>query len=308
MPKPNFFIVGAPKCGTTALSEYLRGHPNVFMCHPKEPFYFATDFPEYASAYVKTEKQYVELFSKANENQYMIGEASAIYLYSEKAIQNIREFAPEAKIIVMLRNPVELVSSMHSQLLYSRDEDVIEIQKAWELSSERKQGLKIPKLCRDRKSLYYDEIAKLGSQLERLMEIFPKEQIEIIFSEDFFKNTKAVYQEVLSYLGLPDDERTDFPKVNQNKHHKLGWLANVTQHPPKELTNMIMKLKKKIGLEHIGVLRILRKINKSEIQRQPLSDKFKMKLIQTYYNEVVKLSRLTGRDLNHWVDYKCESH
>jgi len=248
MPKPNFFIVGAPRCGTTALSEYLRGHPNVFMCHPKEPFYFATDFPQYASSNVKTEKQYVELFSKANENQYMIGEASAIYLYSEKAMQNIRKFAPEAKIIVMLRNPVDLVSSMHSQLLYSRDEDVIEIQNAWELSSERKQGLKIPKLCRDRKILYYDEIAKLGSQLERLMKIFPNKQIKIIFSEDFFKNTKDVYQEVLNHLGLPDDERADFQKINQNKHHKLGWLANVTQHPPKKLINMIMKLKKKIGI------------------------------------------------------------
>jgi len=308
MPKPNFFIVGAPKSGTTALSEYLREHPNVFMCHPKEPFYFATDFPKYASSHVKTEEQYVELFNKANKDQYMIGEASAIYLYSEQAIQNIRVFSPEAKIIVMLRNPVDLVYSMHSQLLYSRDEDVIEIQKAWELTSERKQGLRIPKLCRDRKSLYYDEVAKLGSQLERLMKIFPNEQIKIIFAEDFFNNTKAVYQDVLEYLGVLDDKRTDFPKINQNKHHRLGWLANVTQHPPKKLTNMMMKLKRIIGLEHIGILRTLRKINRSEIPRQALPDKFKIKLTQAYYDEVVKLSRLTGRDLSHWVEYKCESH
>ena len=63
MTRPNFFIVGAPKCGTTALSEYLREHPNAFLCQPKEPHYFATDFPTHR--YVTKEEAYLKLFREA---------------------------------------------------------------------------------------------------------------------------------------------------------------------------------------------------------------------------------------------------
>ncbi len=301
MPKPNFFIVGAPKCGTTALSEYLREHPNIFMCSPKEPFYFATDFPKYACAFVETEDEYLTLFNKATKYQCMIGEASAIYLYSEKAIQNIRIFASDAKIIVMLRNPIELVYSVHSQLLFSRDEDEKDFMKAWGLIDQRKKGIKIPKKCRDRKALYYDEIAKLGEQLERLMSVFPKEQIKIIFSEDFFKNTNYIYKEILTYLGLPDIHRRNFPRINQNKHHKFEWLANFTQRPPKKLFNIALGIKKAIDIERLGVMDALQKVNVTETPRQPLPGNFKMQLIQEYHDDIVKLSRLTGRDLNHWM-------
>ena len=74
MRKPNFFIVGAPKCGTTALSEYLREHPQVFMSRPKEPHHFATDMPRYR--FTKNEADYLDLFSGADDSHTAIGEAS----------------------------------------------------------------------------------------------------------------------------------------------------------------------------------------------------------------------------------------
>ena len=114
---PNLFILGAPKCGTTSLYTYLREHPNIFFSHIKGPHYFATDFENYRS--VKTKVDYANLFSEANAQHSIIGEASVLYLYSENAIKGIYNDNPNAKLIIMLRNPIEVVQSWHAQMLWS---------------------------------------------------------------------------------------------------------------------------------------------------------------------------------------------
>ena len=123
MKKPNFFIVGAPRCGTTALSEYLRGHPNVFFSQPKEIGFFATDFP--GSRVITRFEDYMALFNDVQPDHLRVGEGSVWYMYSREAARNIHEYNPKAKLIVMLRNPVDLVHSLHSQLLLSIDEIVL---------------------------------------------------------------------------------------------------------------------------------------------------------------------------------------
>jgi len=298
MPKPNFFIIGAPKCGTTALSEYLKDHPNVFISPSKEPHYFSPDIPKYRLA--NSIEEYLHLFDNATDKHTMIGEASVFYLYSKKAAQLIKEFNPAAKIIIMLRNPIDLVHSMHSQLLYTRDEDIEDFAKAWSFIEKRKMGESIPKYCRDRKLLFYDEIAKLGEQLERIYNVFPEQQIEIIFSEDFFNDTEAVYKEVLEFLNLPYDGRTDFPKINKNKQHKLSKLADFTQRPPEWLVNIVLNIKNAIGLKRIKILQSLRNINSVETIRAPIDASTKLLLINNYRDDIVRLSELTGKDLNHW--------
>ena len=72
--RPNFFIVGAPKCGTTALSHYLRQHPRIFFSLPKEPHYFATDLPRYRM--VTHEPAYLEYFRGAGPQHTAVGEGS----------------------------------------------------------------------------------------------------------------------------------------------------------------------------------------------------------------------------------------
>jgi len=300
MKRPNFFIVGAPKCGTTALSEYLREHKNVFMCTPKEPHFFASDLPEIRAA--ETEEEYLRLFEEATTEHLAIGEASVWYLYSSEAIKNIKKFNPDSKIIVMLRNPVDLVYSMYSQHLYSMNENENDFKIAWDLSNERKKGLNKPKDCRNIKLIIYAEIAKLGHQVENLMNVFPPEQVKIIFSEDFFANTRSVYKDVLDFLNIPDDQKDDFPVINQNKHHKIGWIGRFTQRPPEKLVNILLSAKKLIGIERIGVLSALRKMNKKKQQRTPLSEKLKEQIIFEYSSDIEKLSLLTNRNLNHWLD------
>lgn len=302
MPVPNFFIVGAPKCGTTALSEYLREHPNVFMCKPKEPHYFATDLPGYR--FVTSEKEYIGLFDEALKIHKIIGEASVYYMYSKLAISEIYKFNPNARIIVMLRNPIQVVHSLHMQLLYNMDENEVDFEKAWDLIPLRKNGKNAPKNVRDIKILYYDEIAKMGEQLERLLNIFPKEHVKIIFFEEFVNNTRAVYKEVLKFLDLPDDNRKKFPKINQNKRNRLKWLANFTQRPPILLVNFSNKIKVMFNLKYIGfkyILTALRKVNMVTEPRKPMSIDLKIKILKEYKDDILELELLTGKNLTSWL-------
>lgn len=297
---PNFFIIGAPKCGTTALSEYLRDHKNIFVSMPKEVHYFCTDFPKYRA--VNTESGYLQLFKNTTKEHLAIGEASVFYLYSSTAIFNINEFNNSSKIIVMFRNPIELAYSMHSQLVYSRDEDEVDFCTAWHLIELRKKGKRIPEKCREPKLLYYDELAKLGEQLKRVLNVIPRERIMIIFFEDFVSDTKRVYNDVLNFLEVPNDNRSDFPRINKNKYHKLSWLGSLTQRPPKKLVDLVLKIKRVLGIEKLGILRLLRGFNLRQVNRSPLSEEFRIQLENCFRNDIATLSELTGRNLDHWLE------
>ena len=142
MTKPNFFIIGAPKCGTTALSEYLKDHPQIYFSDPKEPHYFTFDFEQYRLT--KTLEEYLELFAAATPQHQAVGEGSVFYLYSSVALEKIREFDPQAKIIVMLRNPIDMIYSFHSQLLFSADESETSFEQAWRTTGYTTAGKKYP--------------------------------------------------------------------------------------------------------------------------------------------------------------------
>lgn len=223
--KPNFFIVGAPRCGTTALSDYLRSHPNIYISQPKEPHYFAEDLIK-NRRFAKKLEEYLSLFKFADSSHMAIGEASVFYLYSSIALQRIREFNPNAKIVVMIRNPIDLVYSLHSQLLYIESEDRVNFEDAWDLQDVRKLGQEIPPLCRGEKLLQYSEIGKLGAQIEKLFEIFPRCQILVINFERFSSFTKDVYEQVLTFLGVPSDGKEYFPRINSNKSKNPQPLSN----------------------------------------------------------------------------------
>jgi hypothetical protein len=291
--------VGAPKCGTTALSEYLRRHSNVFMSDPKEPHYFALDMPGYRAVW--TEQEYLDLFRSAAARQRRVGEASVFYLYSRDAAIQVAAFAPEARIIVMLRNPVELVASLHSQLLYSRDEDVRDLRTAWRLRDSRKRGDGVPRHCRDGKVLWYDEVARMGEQLERWRRHFPAAQLKIIFFDDFTADAGRVFREVEAFLDIQDDSRDEFPRVNERKRHRLGAIADFTERPPVSLVRLAQASKKIIGIEHLGILSAIRRLNKAYIPRVEIDGGLKREICEAYRDDVRKLSSLTGRNLDGWL-------
>lgn len=296
--KPNFFMVGAPKCGTTALSEYLREHPNIFMSTPKEPHYFATDMEGYR--FVKTENDYLGLFGNVTKEHKAIGEASVYYLYSKDAIKNIFAYNKEAKIIIMLRNPVEMVYSLHSQLVESANEDVRDFMTAWELVEKRKSGDMLPENSKDHKVLFYDEIGKYNEQLENVYKYFNSEQVKIILFDDFKVNTKKIYEEILEFLNVPQDNRGKFPIINENAEPRNFWLNSLIKKQPKLLEITINKLKLILGIKQSGIGKMIISMNTKKAKRKILSDTLKQEVYKNYEPDIFKLSKLLNIDLINW--------
>ncbi len=298
--KPNFFIVGAPKCGTTALYEYLRPHPNIFMPRVKEPHYFAKDLGTYP--FIKTLDDYLGLFADAGPQHLRVGEASVYYLRSATAIANIRQFNPDAKLIAMFRNPVEMVHSLHAQLLYVAEEDETNFEIAWRMQERRRAGIDLPPRSRGGFLVQYAEVGQFGTQVERLLSVFPAAQVKLILYDDFAASPQAVYDEVVEFLGIPHDGRTEFPRINEAKRARLGWLRDFYRKPPAPLRSAFRGLKRAVGGGSLGaVAKKIVALNTVKEGREPLSREFRSELAAAFRDEVALLSRLLERDLSHWV-------
>jgi hypothetical protein len=298
--RPNFFIVGAPKCGTTALFNYLRPHPNIFVPKRKEPHYFAKDLSPYPS--ITTAAEYDRLFAKSTKAHLRIGEASVYYLRSAVAIANIREFDPDARIIAMFRNPVEMVYSLHSQLLYVGEEDVADFEAAWRLQDRRREGYELPPAIRSPFLVQYQQLGQFGTQAERVLSVFPQEQVKLILYDDFAASPQRVYDELIAFLDIPHDGRTGFPRINANKRARVSWLKNFARKPPPTLHRVFRGLKHAIGGERlVAAKKKIVALNTVQEARPPLSTSFRAELVESFRDEVALLSRILNRDLSHWV-------
>jgi len=302
--RPNFFIVGAPKCGTTALYHYLAEHPSIFMPPLKEPHYFADDLPHMQA--VATETDYLALFKPAGPEHIAVGEASVMYLYSSVALRRIHEFAPDAKIVAMLRHPVEMVYSFHSQLLYGFHEEEKDFSKAWELQEARRQGQHLPARPTDAALLQYKALGELGRQVETLLNTFPAEQVKLILFDDFKRSPKAIYDEVLAFLEVPNDGRTEFPKINENKTYRAPRMARlvIALEAVQRRIKRVLGLKpgrKRRFLKYLNALHFLRRLNTKNTARPPLPDELRERLVREFRPDIERLSRLLGRDLHHWL-------
>ncbi|MBE9526403.1 MAG: sulfotransferase domain-containing protein [Proteobacteria bacterium] len=288
---PNFFIIGAPKSGTTAMSEYLRTHPNVFFSDPKEPQFFARDFHNKGA--IRNLDEYLNLFSAAKPQHYVIAEGSTKYLRSEMAIQKIEEFSLDAHYLVMLRNPVDMAISLHSQVLLNGDENEPDFEKAWRLQFERKNGRYIPLQCDEPMDLQYGYFCKIGEQVQRLFDIVERNRIKVIFFDDFRKNTRHAYDEVLDFLNLDIDDRKNFIIINERRTTVFRSI--------KYLTRVASRIKRAFGIsKRIGLIRFVNRLNSCQTEKPKLSASFNKELRNYFYNDIRKLELVTGSDLSEW--------
>ena len=298
MNKPDFFIIGAPKCGTTALSVYLSQHPEVCFAEPKEPHFFLTDVPGYRQ--IETLSDYQKCFNCNGLKTRKFGEGSTWYMYSKVAVSNILEFNKDAKIIAMLRDPVKMAESLYYQFVYGYEEDAPSFQDAWRLQESRLSGSNIPKNIDGPERLQYKQVCAVGTQLQRLMQIVPKYQLKIILFDDFVSDTKAVYDDVLKFLDLPADNREEFPRINESKTHRFKIIADFTQKPSERLDGMVRWLKGKLGINRIGLSNFLRKLNHKKNSREPMPDEFRKMLYSSFKDEITLVEKLLNRDLGSW--------
>ena len=205
---PNLFIVGAPKSGTTSLYEYLKDHPQVFMSVVKEPNYFAPDLADPRDRmlhYPRDEKAYLSLFADAG-GALRSGEASVRYLYSTVAPGLIRAASPDALIVIMLRNPIEMAHSLYLHMVAAGIEDAGSFAEALQAEEDRHRGVGIPPRMNPRLSTYSDR-ARYGAQLPRWLEAFGRDRVHTIVFEDFVLDPAGDFRRLLTSLGVDPDYR-----------------------------------------------------------------------------------------------------
>jgi len=299
MVKPDFFLVGAPKCGTTALFQYLCMHPSVYSPSTKEPNYFCEDFPGVRGP--RTESDYLSLYEEAAITGQCVGDASVVYMYSAVALQKIYDFNPAAKIIFMLRNPVDMVYSLHSQYLFTLNEDESDFAKAWNLQSERFTGNRVPRKCLEPAVLQYETMGRMSAGVHLARSIFPHEQIKTLLIDDIKHFPQQTFNDVVAFLGLSPFELNDFPVVNANKMSKSRLVAALTQRGlPPFIRLPARALKRMLGFGGVAVLAKLDALNKTSQKREPLSTDMRLHLGRVFADEITELEVLTDRNLDHW--------
>lgn len=309
---PNFFVVGAAKSGTTSLYEYMKMHPQIYMAPIKETHHFSTDIdnskfrPNYARslnkdlskfletdmqegifhAFVKERDQYDKLFKNVKDEK-AIGEITNSYLYSQEAARNIFTRFPDAKVIMMLRNPIDRAFShylMDLRIGYETNDFMTALKK--DMARDPK-GWGISNL--------YVEIGMYAEQVKRFIEIFPERQRRIYLFDDFKKDAGAVVKDMFTFLGVDPNVDIDYSqKFNPSfipKNKLIGKLN--TQKKIKDwLKGVLPKSVKSKFKKTFYTDKDLPKITPAE--RKFLADIFR--------NDVMKLGKVLNRDLSKWVD------
>ncbi|MGM0439458.1 MAG: sulfotransferase family protein [Patescibacteria group bacterium] len=293
MTKPNFFIIGAPRSGTTFMQKNLDDHPDIFMA-PGEPSYFC---PDYVDPWL-SEEAYFDLFEEAQDCKIK-GEKTVFYLPSKVAIKNIFDFNSDSKLLVMLRNPVEAAYSFHSKMLSVGRETIGDFEKAWKLQEKRSED----KFYRGKlkiSTLFYGEVYKLGKHLKRVYDIFPEEQVKVVIFDNFIEDEKTTYKEVLDFLNLDSDFEKSFTKVNSHSQPKsklVNRLLGLRGIFPVQKTKKMLKINGQIGF-----LSKIKKLNQTSKERKPLPEEFKKELSNYFKEDVELLSKILDKDLTDWLE------
>jgi hypothetical protein len=299
MRGPDFFIVGAPKCGTTAMTSYLSQHPDVGMCARKETQYFATDlyekFARQPGGPWLSETDYLALFESAQQKR-RIGEASVWYLYSSAAPVAIKEFAPDAGIIVMLRNPLEALPSLHSQFVFVGIEPVEDFGEALALDEERERVGTPPRFP----PRSYRSAARYSEQLERYIEVFGRDRVHVVLYDDFRRSTSDAYRGICEFLGIDPGFVPEMDVVNPNKRVRSKRFRKLTRDPPPALRKVLHPLTSQQFRRRTGA--VLRRWNaRIEPRRRP-PESVTAALRPLVAEQVHELHTLLGVDLQRWLE------
>ena len=222
--KPDFYIIGFAKCGTTSLFEYLISHPNIHPPKGKEIDFFDRLYSRginwYKVGFPFTIQKFIEkvFFRK----KFLTGEATPRYIEHPHAINRIKQITPNAKFIILLRNPIDRAFSQHNMNV-KNDYEINNFNDALK-EEPRRISNRIEKMTNDITyySWNYDLYAYLEhglyvDKIKRWMEVFPKEQFLIIQSEEFFKNPSKTYNDVLKFLGLPSHDLKTYEPIRKQK-------------------------------------------------------------------------------------------
>ena len=299
--KPNLFIVGQPKSGTTALHQFLGQHPEIYMSSIKEPHFFCSDFHlESDRAYgrqrfydFRSESAYLQLFNKAR-NVKVAGESSTNYLYSHVAAQKIYNFNPDAKIIIILREPAKFLYSLHSHYVKFTEENEPDFLTALALEDDRQQEKAISPRVTSPSYLYYSQRVQYYQQVKRYCDRFNPKQIKVIIFEEFKSNNDTIFREVLEFLEVDPNFTPEYAAVNVNKEVKFKAINSLVNSP---LAKSISKNLLSQEFNEFVRDNIVEKFLWHQAPKKEMPDEIKTQLMEQYRPEVVKISELLDLDL-----------
>ncbi len=311
---PNFFIIGAPKAGTTALYHYLDQHPEIYMSPIKEPNYFASEVrPENLSEHLQAQSRddqaalseylrgpmlekrfgafvtnwddYVKLFRNVKRER-AIGEASVTYLWSLTAAAKIREKITDARIIMILRNPTDRAYSQYLENLANS-----------RISNSLREQVQASVLCPGGPFQPMRPFLELGlyyGQVKRFLEQFPRQKICILWYEDYQANPKQAMIDVFRFLGVnPAFEPNMMVRHLQPQIHRSVAVSQFLKR-----YGMWQRLK---TLSPNFLVPHLRAFVFRKRQSLKMTHEDRQLLIDYYKDDVERLSGLLNHDLQHWL-------
>ena len=299
-PRPDFFHVGVFKGGSTALYEALRRHPQIFMPFHKEPLYFGDDLTRRYGR--MSLDDYMRLFRDAKPGQ-RVGEASTWYLYSTSAAREIKEFSPDARIMVLLRNPVDVMYAQHSQLMFNAMEPISDFATALDAEEDRRAGRRLPEWPINVENLFYRHSVRFAEQLERYFEVFGRDRVHVMLFDDLIRDGAGVVRGALEFLGVDPTLAAPPPTANESRRVKSPRLQRLIFMP--RILMPLAPMLRRFPLVRAMRTRLLN-MNSQAKPRAPMDPALRRRLLDEQAPEIERLGRLIGRDLSAWRERRQE--
>ncbi|MCB9741378.1 MAG: sulfotransferase [Alphaproteobacteria bacterium] len=213
---PDWYLVGAPRCGTTSLFTTLSHHPQLYTPAHKEPHFFGRDLSVQPHT-VRDEALYLSLFEGARAEQ-RVGEGSVWYLHSQRAAQEIAARRPDARILILLRDPVEMVRSLHALFLRTGNEDLPDLGDALDAMPARREGRALPEACYFPEGLQYTAVARWAEGIRRYRELFGEDQVLLLRLDELKEAPAQTCRRVHRFLGVDEDAPPLSPASLRARH------------------------------------------------------------------------------------------
>ena len=305
MALPDFFIAGAPKAGTTALHAALARHPALYMSPVKEPKFFLTDGPPPTRGgpgdvttyreHVWRREDYEALFDPAPAG-VLRGESTPFYLYRRDAQARIRALVPGAKLIVILRDPIERAHSNWTHLWSAGLDPVDDFVLACAEEQRR-----IEAGWAD--FWHYTALGRYGEQLEHLYTIFPREQVFVFRYRALVENPAGVLDRICAFLGVPQGVLTEVPRENVTAHPEWSLLHRAVARVLRASTAVSRVLPGAAAV----TASLERVLQRDSPPRQPLTWEQRQELIPRFEADIRLLESITGEDYGDWLAPRGDS-
>lgn len=299
---PDVFIIGAPKAGTTSLADWLSQHPDVYFSVPKEPFYWAADYPAMRARYgFDSRSAYEGLYSSAEASAALHRvDGSTTYLYSQRAVPEILAEVAEPKFIVALRQPVDLLVSYHRTQLVALNEDEKDFPTAWRRSVDGRGPGTQPL---DPKLVDYPLVGRLGAAVERLLDLLPRDSVHFVLFDDLATEPGRTWAGLTGFLGLSALPQLSFDVRNAStKTFRSPLVRRLTHRPPQALAAPMRRIRQWSRTTSNPLAAKVKSLMWQEQSRPDIAAAARAEIVNHLAADTRKLGDLIGRDLSHWVN------